>query len=151
MNRREVLALAALSTAVSGCLASDPVDSGPDTTTETQTDTPTPTPTDTATPSPTATDDCQWPTMCEGSQLVEVAVKRGFAGDVTLEANCRGETYGVEPGESVRIDRHVDGERCRIALTVDGETVYSEDLPDYKRVTLTVAPNGEVDVEAIVY
>jgi hypothetical protein len=85
MGRRRLLALAALS--VSGCLTHG---SGPrggsETPTEPPADTPTatptdaPTPTDTPSPIPTATDGCEWPSMCEGSQLVEVVVDADFSG-----------------------------------------------------------------------
>jgi len=89
--------------------------------------------------------------MCEGSQIVVMEVNGEFSGDVTLEADCRGEAFAVESGESLLVERERDAESCRMRLFVAGEAAYDEDVPGYKCVTLTVGPDGKVDVEAIVH
>ncbi|WP_459194928.1 hypothetical protein [Halosimplex sp. J119] len=159
MNRRRFLAATALSASLCGCrtrgsetpASHDETENSTPTETETATDIPTTATTQPTSPAPTATDDCQWPDMCEGSQIVEVDVSSRFSGDVTLEADCRSEAFAVEPGESVLVERKQDAESCRVRLLVDGEEAYSEDIPGYKRVTLTVGSDGEVEVEGIVY
>lgn len=156
MKRRRALALTALF--VSGCIEgeSGPTsrDDPPTSASETGTATTADDTTETETPSPvpsTTGDDCEWPVMCEGSTLVEVAVRSGFSGDVVLEVACRKEQYAVQPGETVRIDRETDGETCEVTLSVDDEVVYDESIPNYKRVTLIVKANGDVANESIVY
>ena len=159
MNRRRFLAATALSASFSGCATRDPetppAAGGAEGTSSTKSEIPTEIPTtasaQTSSPAPTATDDCQWPDMCEGSQIVVIEVNWAFSGDVTLEADCRGEAFAVESGESLLVERERDAESCRIRLFVAGEAAYDEDVPGYKRVTLTVGPDGEVDVEAIVH
>lgn len=105
MKRRRALALTALF--VSGCIESEsgPTsrDDPPTSASESGTATIADDTTETETPSPvpsTTGDDCDWPVMCEGSTLVEVAVRSGFSGDVVLEVACRKEQYAVRPGET---------------------------------------------------
>lgn len=38
-----------------------------------------------------------------------------------------------------------------MTLSVDDETVYDASIPNYKRVTLIVKANGDVENESIVY
>jgi hypothetical protein len=78
-------------------------------------------------PAPTATDDCEWPSTCEGSQIVDAVADPELSGEASLAVGCR------------------------VALTVDGSEAYGEDVPGYERVPLTVKSSGEVDVDAIVY
>jgi len=159
MNRRRLLAAAALSASVSGCTTREPEtpratgedESTPPTKSETPTEIPSTASMQTSSPAPTEIDDCQWPDMCEGSQIVEVDVNWEFSGDVTLEADCRGEAFDVESGESLLVERQRDAESCQVRLFVDERAAYREDIPGYKRVRLTVGPDGEVDVEAVVY
>jgi len=89
--------------------------------------------------------------MCEGSAVVTVDVSSEFSGTVELEADCRGEDRHLEPGESTSVEREADAESCQVRLLVDGEEAYSEDIPGYRRVTLTVTATGDVEKEAIVY
>ena len=70
---------------------------------------------------------------------------------VSLEADCRGEAFAVESDGSLLVERERDAESCRMRLFVAGEAAYDEDVPGYKGVTLTVGPDGEVDVEAVVH
>lgn len=151
MNRRRFLSFSALSISVSGCIAGTP---GGETETDSPTSNPTETPGNTATeterPSPDGeTPEC-WPSMCEGTTLVEVVVNADFSGSVVLEADCRGEDVPIQPGESVEIVRTEDAESCGITLFVADEQAYSDDIEGYESVTLTVRSNGDVDEEFVV-
>jgi hypothetical protein len=82
--------------------------------------------------------------MCEGSPLVEAQVAGGFAGDVVLSAACQNEAVSIQPGESVQINRGVDGQVCSIDLYVDGKQVFSERVSSHQSVTLAVDSDGDV-------
>jgi hypothetical protein len=143
VNRRQFLSISAFSISLSGCIEGD---SGG----TTETETPRNTATETGTPSPEGvTPEC-WPSMCEGTKLVEVVVASGFSGDVILQVECRDKEFSIQPGEPVQIDRKQDAETCGISLSIDGEQVFSENVEDYESVTLTVNSNGEVEDEWIV-
>lgn len=157
MKRRQLLSVAALSVSLSGCAENnrgDATEAASPTSVAAEPATRTDATTETETPSPEPATDirgCEWPKMCEGSQLVKVVVRSGYLGDVVLAALCRDETFTVAPGESVRIDREEDGESCYVSLFVGGEQVYARGIPPYKRVTLTVNSDGTVERDAIVY
>lgn len=165
LSRRDVLRLgtAGLAGSIAGCslrssgestptstATRTPPPSGTATPTDTATTTDTPTATDAATPAPGGPGDCEWPDMCEGSQIVQVTVSAEFSGDVVLHPDCRDEEFAVEPGDSVGIGRQVDGEECAITLTADGETVHSETVEGHEQVTLTVTADGDVQKESVV-
>ena len=106
--------------------------------------------TTTETPSPEgATPEC-WPSMCEGTKLVEVVVAHGFSSDVILRADCRGEEYSIQLGESVQIGRTEDAETCGISLSIDGEQKVGENIEGHESLTLTIDSNGEVEEEWVV-
>lgn len=151
MNRRQFLSISALSICLSGC-----VEWGFDAATENNspapntTETPSNTATDTgAPPSEVSTPEC-WPSMCEGSKLVEVQVVGGFSGDVVLTATCQNKELSVSPGESVRINREADAEVCGISLYIDGKHVFSDRVSSHQSLNLTVDSNGEVTERWIV-
>lgn len=154
MNRRQLLTVFGLSMPISGCIegtSDGATEENPQTSKATVTETPRNTATETKTPSPEgATPEC-WPSMCEGTKLVEVVVEDGFSGDVVLKAECRAEEFSIPSGESVKIDREEEAETCKIALSVNGEQVVSEYIEGYERGTLTVRSNGDVVDEWIVY
>lgn len=154
MNRRQFLSFSALSISLSGCIegdVGDATENNPQTSTAAETETPRITTTETETPSPEgATPEC-WPSMCEGTELVEVVVANDFSGDVVLNAECRAKEFSIPSGESVQIVREEDAETCNISLSINGEQVVSEHIEDYESVTLTVRSNGEVDDEWLVY
>jgi len=166
MKRRRVLAAVALSVSAGGCLGdgtdgqgdtgspipsptgseqaqTDTTEMGTETDPETEAETDTP-------PSEGAVPGC-WPNMCEGTQIVAVTVSAGFSGPVVLEAGCRGETVSLQGGESARIDREEDGERCPVTLSIDDEQVYHEEVGGYERVTISVDANGDIETEWVVY
>ena len=129
MKRRQLLSLLALSTSFAGCIENNPSDGA----------------TETETPYPEGVTANCWPSRCEGSKLVEVVVAHDFSGDVVLQAECRGEAFSIQAGESVQIDREENAETCRINLSINGEQKFSNNIEDYESVTLTVGPNGEVE------
>lgn len=148
MNRRQFVCALALSTSLSGCVGdgfgrsdeqdSSDEESGEGTVTRTETETP-----------EGEVPEC-YPSMCEGQQLVEVVVEQDFSSEVKLQLKCRDEEISIEPGESERIDREEDGEECKIAIHIDGEQEYSEQIEDYAHLTLTVTSEGEFEEEWIV-
>lgn len=150
MNRRQFLSISAFSVSLSGCIEGDfdgTTENNSPTSKVTGTETPRNTDTETETPSPEgATPDC-WPSMCEGTKLVEVVVGHAFSGEVVLQAECRGEAFSVQAGQSVQVAREEDAETCGISVSVDGEQVFRENVEDYESVTLTVSSNGEIDDE----
>jgi hypothetical protein len=153
MNRRQFLTISAISISLSGCLEGNiggiTEESTPTPKVE-RTDISRKTATETETPPPEGvTPEC-WPSMCEGTTLVEVVVAHDFSGDVTLQADCRGEEFSIQSGESVQIARDGDAETCGIDLSIDGEQVFSDDVEDYEMVTLTVSSNGDVEDEWVV-
>ncbi len=108
---------------------------------------------ETATHSPEPTDASQpgcWPSMCAGTQLIEVAVRSGFSGAVVLEASCRDDARSIQPGETVEIVRETDAEECGVTLSVDDERVYDERIEGHASVTVTVMANGDIDEEVVV-
>lgn len=134
MNRRQFLSLSALTIPLGGCMGGI---SGSGTDPET------------TSPEP-ATPDC-WPSMCEGTQIVEVIVESGVTGSVVMKTDCREKTFSIQPGESVQIDRREDAEACGVTVLVDDEQVYTEDIGGYERRTVTIRSDGTVDEEGIVY
>jgi len=148
MNRRQFLAVSALSIPLSGCLdteggdtagtnspteaATEPVRA---TTSETKTETP---PTDGATPA------C-WPSMCEGTKLVEVSVAHGFSGELVFQPGCRDEAVSIQSGKSVQIDRKADAETCEVRLSINGERAFTEKIEEYESLTLRIDANGNVE------
>ncbi|WP_154021046.1 hypothetical protein [Haloarcula sp. CBA1127] len=151
MNRRQLLSISALSIPLSGCVEWDF-----DGTTENNspapkaTDTPSKTATETGTPpSEVSTPEC-WPSMCEGSKLVEVQVVGGFSGAVVIIAICQDKELSIHPGQSVQINRDTDAQTCRIVLSVDGKQAFSETVNSHQSVNLTVDSDGEVTERWIV-
>lgn len=69
------------------------------------TEAPSNTATETETPPPEATTPECWPSMCAGSELVEVYVACGFVGDVVLSATCQNKELSIQPGGTVQINR----------------------------------------------
>lgn len=134
-SRRQLLSLSvsALTVSLAGCTQATP-ESGAET----------------ETPSPEYTEPGCWPSMCAGTQIVEVAVDSGFSGTVVLEASCRDESVPVRSGESVQIRREADAEECGVTLFIDDERVYGDRISGHASVTLTVSENGEVDEESVV-
>ena len=165
MNRRRLLAAVALSVTVPGCLGGEtPPDSGgstasaTDTAPETTGGTRTPSGTTDGADAGTGTTSTEtgavpgcWPSMCAGTQLLELDVSANHSGAVTLEADCREGEFRIDPGESQGIDREADGESCQVRLVVGGETAFDEQIGGYERVTLTVADDGDVSEERVVY
>lgn len=151
MNRRRFLSTSALAMSLSGCLGGHFGDGTESPSAASNaTETPRTTATETETPSPGATTPECWPSLCEGTTLVEVVVAQGFSGDVVLNADCRDEEFSVRPGESVQIDREADAEICDVVLSIDGERAFSDTVEGYEVVTLTVTADGDVDDEWIV-
>lgn len=70
---------------------------------------------------------------------------------MVLAAGCR-EAYGsVPPRVREIVVREEVNESCSITLYVDGEKAYSDDIPGYKRTSLTVTGTGEIEAEHVVY
>ena len=90
-----------------------------------------------------------WPSMCQGTQIIEVRVSSEFSGSAVLETSCRDEAASILPGESVNIVREEDGEECGVTLSIDDEPVYDDRVEGHTSVTVTVGPTGGVDVERV--
>lgn len=133
VNRRQclVLSISALSAPLAGCTDGSSADA------------------EEAETSPGSADSSCWPSMCEGTQLIEVDVDSAFSGTVILEASCRDEAVSIQSGESVRIIREEDGADCGVTLSIDDEQVYNEYIEDHVSVSVTVTSNGEVDDETV--
>ncbi|MDQ2071463.1 hypothetical protein RBH20_02805 [Haloarcula sp. H-GB4] len=151
MNRRQLLSISALSIPLTGCVKWD-FDGATENNSPAQkmTETPSKTATETGTtPSEVSTPEC-WPSMCEGSQLVEAQVVGGFSGAVVLIATCRDKELSIQAGEPVRINRDTDAQTCRIVLSVDGKQEFSETVNSHQSVNLTVGSDGEMTERWIV-
>lgn len=90
-----------------------------------------------------------WPSMCAGTQILEVDVHSGFSGTVVLKASCRDETISLQSGESVQIVREKDAETCGVALFIDNEQVYSKRIDGHTSTTVSVKSNGEINEEGV--
>lgn len=150
MNRRQFLSLSTLSLSLSGCIETDSggsmEETPPPNVTEAHTSGSIATGTETVSPEG-ATPEC-WPSMCEGTKLVEVV--NASSDVVTVQADCRETEYSLQSGESVEITREEDAEACRITLSITEEAEYRESIEGNESVTLTVLSNGEVSAERIV-
>lgn len=91
-----------------------------------------------------------WPSMCAGTQIIEVHVNSGFSGTAVLEASCKDDSFPLQSGESVELVREEDGEECGVTLFIDDEPVYSERVEGHASVTLTVKRDNEVEEEIVV-
>jgi len=133
-SRREFLplALSAVSASLAGCFRDDS-DGG----------------TPTETPPGEVTESGCWPSMCAGTQIIEVDVNSAFSGTAVLEASCRDDPLDVSPGESADIVREVDAESCGVTLFLDDEQVYSDNIEGHTSVTVRVRSNGNIDVETV--
>lgn len=134
MNRRQFLsrALPAVSITLAGCAQGDSNDE-----------------TETSTPRPDGTAPGCWPSMCEGTQLIEVDISSSFSGSAVLEPSCRSDTLELEAGESVQLRRESDGEECGVTLFIDDEQAYSEYIEGHVSVTVTVESDGAIDEERV--
>lgn len=94
--------------------------------------------------------DC-WPEMCAGSTLVAVTVDANFEGQVVLTAGCREGNRSIPPGDRETVVREEESESCSITLSLDGEIVYSDEIPGHQRTSLTVTETGEIEEEHVVY
>lgn len=134
MNRRRFLSLSvsALSVSLAGCTDGTVADWAA-----------------TETPTPDDSEPGCWPSMCEGTQIIEVDVHSDFSGTAVLEAGCRSEAVTIRSGESVQIRREEDAEKCGVTLHIDDEKVYGEYVEGHASVTVTVDSDGEVDEERV--
>lgn len=97
----------------------------------------------------TTTDECGWPQFCKGSTIVDVMVSTRFSGEVMLEAECRGEDFEIQSGETKTITRQADAETCNVTLSVNNEEAYNATIQDYESTTLEVNSHGEVYKETV--
>ncbi|MFC7135997.1 hypothetical protein ACFQRB_04375 [Halobaculum litoreum] len=157
MRRRHVLAaLSATLLPTAGCVGSpsDTGDGGPTTVrseADTETSPPAASPTPTASPTPrTTTEACGWPTMCEGSTLLELFLSVDYERAVTLRLGCRSEPVTVDPGRYHEVVREEDGEECAVTVAADGETLYETSVSGSEHVTVRIDETGAVDAETVV-
>lgn len=134
MNRRQFFSLSssAILSSLAGCAQNDAVE-------ETETDT-------------ASTEDSGpgcWPSMCAGTQIIEVHANSDFLGTAVLEASCRDDSLSVQAGESVELVRTEDAEECGVTLSIDDDQVYSERIEGNTSITLTVRQNGDVEEEVV--
>ena len=99
--------------------------------------------------SPEDTEPGCWPSMCAGTQILEVDVHSGFSGTVVVKASCRDEMISLQSGESVQIVREKDAETCGVALFIDDEQVYGKRIDGHTSTTVTVRSNGEITEEGV--
>ncbi|MFC7071045.1 hypothetical protein [Halobaculum lipolyticum] len=159
MHRRRVLAACSVALLpAAGCVAgpTDSADgatttarSGPDTDTPTPTDSSASTPTPSSTPR-TTTEECEWPTMCAGTTLLELFLDVDYERPVTLRLDCRSEPVTVDPGRYHEVIREEDGEECAVTVAADGETLYETTVSGSEHVTVRIDHTGAVDVETAV-
>ncbi|WP_117363967.1 hypothetical protein [Natrarchaeobaculum sulfurireducens] len=76
--------------------------------------------------------------------MLAVTVAAEFMGTVVLEADCRDETYHLEPGDELRIERAHDDETCSYDLRIDDDTVRRETVDATEAVTLRVTGSGSI-------
>ncbi len=88
--------------------------------------------------------------MCEGSTIVEVYVDRDYSEQVVLDAACRDDETEVEPGETIRIEREVNGDACDVQLSADDSVVFDRDIPGHQSTTIRVTETGEIEEETVV-
>ena len=82
-----------------------------------------------------------WPA---GANLVSIYVNEGFSSKLILEADCRDGKFSIEPGESLSIDREIDGESCRFQLLHDDEVIYDGHVSGATSYSLSVEEDGEI-------
>ncbi len=120
MNRCQFLSASVLPISFAGCIGSEfgaKTEESLTTPEMREPETPMTTATETETQSPQDGTSACWPSMCQGTTLVEVVVARGFSGDVVLQVDCRGEEFAIQ--SATRETRHP-------ALLSQGNTI---DMP----------------------
>jgi len=140
VNRRKYLTFVCLAAALPGCTNTTD-DEGDDTDNKDST-------TGSATSTTTEDEECGPYTVCAGGELISVNVNNGFDSEVRLELDCRDESYTLNPGASITVERNTDGETCQAEVYINGMKRYETELASFNYERISVLEDGDVEYQS---